>query len=73
MTYLEINNHERGTRETIETPFTMKEFISFHWGAWGMYYVGKSDPKTYVIYSKFENKHCYTVKRINKGDMKKCK
>ena len=45
MTYIEINNHERGTLETIETPFTLKEFISFHWGAWGFYYVGKCDPK----------------------------
>ena len=71
MTYIEINNHERGTRETIETPFTFKEFISFHWGAWGFYYVGKVDPKTYVVYSKFDNRHCYTVKRINKGDMQK--
>ena len=71
MTYLQINNHIRGTVETIETPFTLKEFISFHWGAWGFYQVSKAAPNLYVIYSKFENTHCYSVKRIKKGDIKK--
>ena len=70
MTYIEINNHKSGTREAIETPFTFREFISFHWGAWGFYYVGKCDAKTYVVYNKFDNSHCYTVRKINKGDMK---
>lgn len=69
MTYLKIGNHKRGTVETIETPFTLKEFISFHWGAWGFYTVTKCDPKTYVIYDKFENNHCYTVTRIKKEEM----
>ena len=69
MTYLQLVNHHGGTVEKIETPLTLREFISIHWGAWGFYKVMKAGPNMYMIFDSFSNKHCYTIGKIKKGDM----
>lgn len=56
-----INNVIENTTKTVETPFTFREWLSIHFGAWGFYKVVKIDSKHYEIYDKFSNVLQYTI------------
>lgn len=55
-------NHEKQTEEVIETPFTLKQWLSFHFGAWGFYKIRQVDKKHYDILDSFSNVTVYTIK-----------
>ena len=55
-------NHGTNTRETIETPLTVKQWIAIHFGAWGFYQITKTGAKEYAITDKFNGVLCYTIK-----------
>lgn len=58
-------NHEKQTEEVIETPFTLKQWLSFHFGAWGFYKVTQINKKHYDILDSFSNVTVYTIKGGN--------
>lgn len=58
-------NHEKQTEEVIETPFTLKQWLSFHFGAWGFYKITQVGKKHYDILDSFSNVTVYTIKGGN--------
>ena len=58
-------NHEKQTEEVIETPFTLKQWLSFHFGAWGFYKIVQINKKHYDILDSFSNVTVYTIKGGN--------
>lgn len=47
----------------IETPFTLKQWLSIHFGAWGFYQIHKMSPKEYRITNAFTGEIEYLIKR----------
>ena len=56
-----INNINENTTQTIETPFTLKQWLSIHFGAWGFYKIEQIDKKHYNIYDAFSKELQYTI------------
>lgn len=56
-----LNNIKNNTIQTVETPFTFKQWLSFNFGAWGFYKIEQIDKKTFNIYDKFNNELQYTI------------
>ena len=56
-----INNINENTTKTIETPFTFKQWLSIHFGAWGFYKIEQIDKKHYKIYDSFTKELQYTI------------
>jgi hypothetical protein len=55
-------NHEKQTEEVVDTPFTIKQWMSVHFGSWGFYKVTQVNKKEYEITDKFSGELAYTVK-----------
>lgn len=58
-----LNNIPENTTKTIETPFTFKQWLSIHFGAWGFYQITQIDKKTYHITDKFSGELQYTISK----------
>ena len=55
-------NHEELTEEIIDTPLTLKQWMSIHFGAWGFYNITQTNKKEYEITDKFSDKLAYTIR-----------
>ena len=56
-------NHEKQTEEIVDTPFTLKQWMSVHFGAWGFYKIAQVNNKQYEITDKFSGELAYTIKK----------
>lgn len=54
-------NHEKQTREIIESPFTIKKWLAIHFGAWGFYKINQTSKKQIDILDTFSGEICYTI------------
>lgn len=58
-----LTNIPENTTKTIETPFTFKQWLSIHFGAWGFYQIKQIDKKTFYITDKFTGELQYTIEK----------
>jgi hypothetical protein len=54
-------NHRELTQKAVDTPFTVKQWISYHFGSWGFYKIEKISSKEYRIHNTVENTIDYTI------------
>lgn len=60
MQFILVNEREK-KQDVISTPFTLKQWLSFHFCAWRFYKVIKDSPKKYSVYNTIENTLDYTI------------
>lgn len=55
-------NYEKNTEEVVDTPLTLKQWLSIHFGAWGFYRIIQASKKQYDVTDKFTGELVYTIK-----------
>ena len=66
---IKIVDHEKSSTRIIDYPGTALMFVKIHFLYFGFYRVEKTARDVFQVYNKFENNHCYTVSKANKGDV----
>ena len=56
-----LTDIEKGSKKEIQTPLTLKKWLSIHFGAWGFYHVEKIAKNVYYISDSFDDTLLYQV------------
>ena len=62
---IKLENHQDGSVNVREYPFTVAQFIKIHFGAWGFYRIEKAAVNVYNVFCKFDGAHVYTVSKAS--------
>ena len=55
-------NYEKNKEEVIDTPLTLRQWMSIHFEAWGFYKIIQVSKKQYEVTDKFTGELVYTIK-----------
>lgn len=55
-------DYEKNKEEVVDTPLTLKQWMTVHFAAWGFYKITQVDKKQYDITDKFTGELLYTIK-----------
>lgn len=55
-------NYEKNKEEVVDTPLTLKQWMTVHFASWGFYKITQVDKKQYDITDKFTGELLYTIK-----------
>ena len=55
-------DHAKESERVVETPLTLKQWMSVNLGAWGFYRIKQIDKKHYEVTDTFDGSLVYTIK-----------